>query len=423
MQKVKEKKANTVKKFYNNFMSDSLYRNSIYLMLGTVIMAALGFIFWAIVSRMYTAEQVGLATTVISIMSLITSFSILGLSSGLIRFLPESERKNDKINTCFSLAALITVIISAIFILGLSGFSPKLLFIKKNLIYSLIFIIFMVFSTLNTLIDSIFMSYRASGYILLKNSVFSFLKLIFPALLVFLGAYGIFSSWILAMIISFSVSFYFLVYKFAYVPKFVFYDSIILKIGKFSFGNYIAGFISGAPVLVLPLLITNLLHPETTAYFYMAMTIATALFIIPQAASNAVFAEGSHNQKKLKENVRKAAKIISILMLPAMAFILIAGRYILTFFGTEYATKGYPLLVLLTLSGIFISINSVYGSIIRVKKKIKLMIGLSLINAVVVVGLSYIFIVTKDFDLTHIGYAYMSGQLVNTILYLFFIKK
>jgi len=59
-------------------MKDSLYRNSIYLMTSTLIMAVLGFVFWMVNARLFTTEQVGLATTIISVMGLITGFSVLG---------------------------------------------------------------------------------------------------------------------------------------------------------------------------------------------------------------------------------------------------------------------------------------------------------------------------------------------------------
>jgi len=91
-----------ISKFYNYLVNDSPYRNSIYLMLSTGVMAVFGFFFWIINVRLYSAEQVGIGTTFISIMTLISSFSILGLGSELIRYLPTSERKNKKINTFIS---------------------------------------------------------------------------------------------------------------------------------------------------------------------------------------------------------------------------------------------------------------------------------------------------------------------------------
>ena len=94
----------TFSKFYNYLANDSLYKNSIYLMLSTGLMAVFGFLFWIINAHLYPAEQVGIRTTLISIMTLISKFSILGLGNGLIGYLPTSERKNEKINTSFVLA-------------------------------------------------------------------------------------------------------------------------------------------------------------------------------------------------------------------------------------------------------------------------------------------------------------------------------
>src|SRR5664279_5323018 len=49
----------TLSKIYAHFASDSLYRNSIYLMASTGIMAFFGFFFWIINARLYKPEQVG----------------------------------------------------------------------------------------------------------------------------------------------------------------------------------------------------------------------------------------------------------------------------------------------------------------------------------------------------------------------------
>ena len=92
----------TISKFYNYLTNDSLFRNSIYLMLSTGVMAVFGFFFWIRNARLYSAEQVGIGTNLISTMTLISSFSLLGLGNGLIRYLPTSERKNKKINTIVS---------------------------------------------------------------------------------------------------------------------------------------------------------------------------------------------------------------------------------------------------------------------------------------------------------------------------------
>jgi O-antigen/teichoic acid export membrane protein len=381
-------------------------------------MSSLGFIFWMINARLFTTEDVGLATTILSASTLIVNFSLLGLSQGLIRYLPRSKSSNKKINTCFTLITIVTILVSSLFLLSIREISPKLLFIKENVILSFTFIIFMVFSSWNRIIESIFIAYRSAKYILLKNTIFSILKIIFPFFLISLGAYGIFSSWMVSLALGFISVFFILIYKFSYKPQFVFHESTIKKIGKYSFGNYVAGFLTTLPTLALPLLITNSLDPETTAYYYMSMMIANLLFIIPNATSNSLFAEGSHNQRSLKKQVKKSVKLISLFMIPAIILIVLLGRYILLLFGQQYSQQGYQLLSILAISGIFMSINAVFTSIFKVKNRIREIIFRSLLGAIIILSLSIIFI-QLGLGLLWIGLAWIIGQ--STISIYFFV--
>ncbi|HDL02458.1 MAG TPA: hypothetical protein ENH20_01340, partial [Candidatus Pacearchaeota archaeon] len=220
-------------KLFKKIMSDSLYKNSIYLMVSTGIMAVFGFVFWMIASRLYSTVDIGLATSIISIMGLISGLSVLGLNVGLIRYLPRSKDKSNKINTCFTLVGLVSVFVSVVYLLGIGRFSPDLLFIKENVIFAFAFILFMIFASLSALMDSIFIAFRDTKFILVKNSVFSVLKILGLFLFVSLGAFGIFGSWMISLGISLGVLFWVLVRKYEYRPKMVFYDSIIKKMGSY----------------------------------------------------------------------------------------------------------------------------------------------------------------------------------------------
>lgn len=416
----KSEKEGFVKRKYNKIMGDSLYRNSIYLMLSTLVMAVLGFVFWMVGTRIFTTEQVGLATTIISAMGLITSFSLLGLNTGLIRYLPAAENKDKKINTSFTLVALVTIMISSIFLVCIKTLSPKLVFVHDNIILAFVFMLFMVFASFSSLIDSVFIAYRSTKFVLLKNTIFSLLKILLLFVFVWLGAYGIFSAHMIGLIIGFLAVFAVLIFKFNYKPKFVLYDSIIKKIGKYSFGNYVAGFIGGLPTMILPLLILNKLGAEVSAYYYMAMMIAALLFTIPQATSNSLFAEGSHDEKNLKSQVKKTAKIISLLLIPAILVVVFLGQYVLLLFGKEYSSEGFRFLQLLALSGVFVGVNSVFGTLLRVKKKIKSVIIVSILTAVLILGGSYLFL---NQGLFGIGLAWVIGQAVVSLVYLVFFRK
>jgi O-antigen/teichoic acid export membrane protein len=183
------------------------------------VIAVFGFFFWNINVGLYSTEQVGIWTTLISIMTLISSFSILGFGNGLIRYLPKSERKNQKINTSFSIVVLMSILVSVIYLIFMKTFSPKLLFVRENTLFSLLFILFVVFSSLSTISANVFIAYRSSKFVLIKNTISIIVKLILPIFLVTIGAYGIFLPMGIATAVAFLLSLVFLILCFNYLPK------------------------------------------------------------------------------------------------------------------------------------------------------------------------------------------------------------
>jgi len=410
----------TISKFYNYLANDSLYKNSIYLMLSTGVMAVFGFFFWTINTRLYSAEQIGIGTTLISVMALISSFSLLGLGNSLIKYLPTSDKKNEKINTSFMFVGLTSIFISIFFLVFLKIFSTRLLFVRENIIFSLLFLLFTFFFSLNRISETVFIAYRLSKFVLIKNTISGITKLILPIFLVALGAYGIVVSMGIAMAIAFLVSLVFLILRFNYLPKPIIDRIVVKKMMKFSLGNYIAGFIGGLPVMVLPMLITNSIGAKFSAYFYLDMMIANILYIIPMATSQSLFAEGSYSERDLRIQLKKAIKIISLLLFPAILITFLFGKYILLFFGKEYSSEGVIFLQILAISGIFLSINYIGNSIFYIKHRIKLMILVNFIGASIILSLS-IMLIHKN--LLGIGVGWILGQGIISVIYLFFMKR
>jgi len=414
MKKPEYKKSTFLGRLYDKIMGDSLYKNSIYLMLNTLVITGLGFFFWMINTRLFSVEDIGIATALISVMGLITGLSVLGLNTGLIRFLPKAENKNKKINTAFTLVIISSIIVTTIFLMFANTISPKLLFIQENMILSFAFIFFMIVASFNLLIESIFTAYRSTKYILGKNIIFSTLKLVFPFLLVFLGAFGIFSSWMISLFIASIFSLIILIIKFNYRPKFAFHNSIIKRIGGYSFGNYVAGFIGGLPLMILPLLILNKLGAEQVAYYYMAMMIAALLFAIPQATSQSLFAEGSYSEKDLKKQIKKAVKIIAFILIPAILVIVFFGQYLLMLFGKEYATEGFRFLQIIAVSGVFVGVNKTFMGILKVRRMIKSMIFVNGVGSLLIIFSSYIFSI---WGLIGIGIGWSIGNVLISFIY------
>ena len=83
----------------------------------------------------------------------------------------------------------------------------------------------------------------------------------------------------------------------------------------------------------MPLLVLNVLGPEESAYFYVAWTIATLLFSIPSSLAQSLFAEGSHDKRKLHRDIRRATILSALLLVPAVLFVWLLGGTVLLAFG------------------------------------------------------------------------------------------
>jgi O-antigen/teichoic acid export membrane protein len=233
------------------------------------------------------------------------------------------------------------------------------------------------------------------------------MKLGLPFLFITLGAYGIFLSWTISAVFGLFYAGIVLIMKYHQNFKLVIYDRIIKNIFHFSFGNYIAGLLSTSQNLLLPILITHYLTPTDTAYFYIPMMMAGVIYMIPQSIASTLFAKTSGNSKNKKKIINQAIKLTMYLMIPSMIIMIVLGKWLLSFFGQEYVKNSYEVLIILTITAVFIAIKAIYTTIINLQKNIKKLIILNSVNTVAIILLS-IFFVHKG--IIGFAYSYMVGQ-------------
>jgi O-antigen/teichoic acid export membrane protein len=410
----------SLKNFYKHVMTDPLYRNSIFNMSSTFMLGGSGFVFWIIIARLYKPESVGIATTLISIMTLLNNFTILGLHSSLNRYLPKSTNKNDLISSSFVIVTLVTLLTSVVFLVGIQTFSPQLSFLQSNFLYIASFTIFIIFNSWNMLVDSVFLAFRSASNIFIKNSVVSISKIILPFAFIALGAYGIFASTALAFTLGVIISLITLFVSF----KVRFSGSINISIIKetmvYSFANYVTSFVINMPSLVLPVIILNALSAKYAAYYYVASMIQSILQVIPVAAGQALVTEGSYNETELKKHVKKAFTTILVILIPAISIIVFFGQILLQMFGKSYATESLQFLQLYGASKIFTAILLISNAIMNIKHQVKLLVLWNVISALLTLWLSYAFISSK---LVGVGWGWMLGQAITGVISLFFIAR
>lgn len=402
----------TSRKRLKQFLTTPLYTNAFYLMLNTAVMSFLGFFFWVVVARLYAEKEVGFSSAIITTINLLTVLGLLGLNFSLIRFLPQAEKPQQLINTCFTLTGFTTLVLAGIFLAGINLWSPALAFIRQNAIFSSAFIIFALFWALTRMLDSAFIARRRAGFTLLKNTIYSLLKIPLPVLFVlFFHSFGVVASWGIASSIAVATSLFLFLPKVQnrYKPVPTLKLTLIKDAWHYSSGNYVASLLAAASVWLLPLMVVNLLGAESNAYFYIAWMLASGLlFTIPSAISQSLFAEGSHFEEKLRINVIKSIKFTFLLLLPGVVLLVVAGKWLLLAFGPSYSANALPLLQILAVSSLPLAINYIYFTILRVTGRIKELIIIWGFIATAVLVVSYL--VMPAIGIIGIGYIWLGAQ-------------
>jgi len=369
-----------------------------------------------VVARFYTPYEVGVASAIISAVYFLSLLSMLGLDVAIIRFLPRAPKPVELINSCLTLNGLIALVVGGIFIAGLSLWSPALVFVRENAVFILAFLLFAFSWTLSGTIGAIFVAKRRAEFNLAKNTIISLLKIPLPILMVlFFHAFGIVSSWGIAAGIAVVICLFFFLPRVqdSYKPVPNLNLNIVKNIWKYSVGNYFASILAAIPSFILPLMIVNLLSGQQNAYFYIAWTIASILFSIPFAASQSLFAEGSHFEDKLRINANKAIRFALVLLVPATILVVVLGKWLLLLFGASYSSHALTLLWILGSSSIFVGINSIYYTILLVRHRIReLLVLRGLITLVVLIASA---LIMPAMGIVGIGYAWLGAQALVSI--------
>jgi O-antigen/teichoic acid export membrane protein len=406
----------TSRKRLKQLLDIPLYSNAFYLMLNSGVTSLLGFFFWMVVARFYTEAEVGYSSAIISAISLLAMISLVGLNSSLIRFLPLADRPQKMINFSFTISGLISLVAAGIFIAGLGLWSPALSFIRQNAIFCSAFIIFALLWTLSSLIDAAFIASRRAGFVLSKNTVFSVLKIPLPILFVlFFHTFGVVASWATAVAVGVVLSLFLFLPRVLnhYKPVPTLKPGPIKGMWQYSGGYYLSNLLSAAPALVLPIMVVNLISAESNAYFYVAWMIAGLLFAIPIAVSQSLFAEGSHFEDKLRENVTKSLKFTFLLLIPAVIVLVLVGKWLLLAFGQSYSANALKLLWILAFAGLPLGINYIYSGILRVTGRLKELAIIWGLVALAVLLVSYL--IMPITGIIGIGYVWLGTQVVVAI--------
>ena len=247
-----------------------------------------------------------------------------------------------------------------------------------------------------------------------------------PLVLAFLsaGAYGIFVAWGLGGVAALAAGIVLvLVAQRSYRPVPTIRRGVVGRMLHFSLGNYTAETLRELPGFLLPIIVLNVFTAKLgdemgkpmAAYFYIAWTIASVVMMISYATGSSLLAEGSAAPGKFGSSTAKAMRFMLLLLAVAIVIVFVAGEWMLAWFDEEYSENAFPLLRLLTVSGIPMAINTIYVTQKRMERKVWSVILIYAFVACFTVGVGYALI--DRTDLLGIGIAWLvSNSLVAVVV-------
>jgi O-antigen/teichoic acid export membrane protein len=439
--------------FLDRIRSDSLVRNSLYIMATTVVTAGLGYVFWAVAAHDFTRQEIGIGSAIISLCSTASLLVYLGPSAMLIERLPARERSEEWTRVLYRVCLATAAVTAA----ATAAALPVLLVSKdyRSFFTAVAPIIIAVVGaaawTLVNLLGAAFIAARRAGRLLSIQTLISAAKLllILPLATAGVGAAGVVDAWVASAIIGIGVGVVWLVpgMRLGHRPgqhphvahrrqrrRLRRAESAALRSGPDAprrarrlraagrsgaeyarrlLGQHLTSVGGAVTPLVLPVLVVIRLGDTANAYFYITEMMCGIFFMVSPSVAAATFAEGVQAHADLRSVVVKALRVIAVMLVPPMIVMIIGGRLILGLYGASYSAAGYGLLVLLAVAAVPDAVSNVAVSICRVTQRLAYS---SLINlGILVVTLLGAWILMPTLGIAGVGVAWLAAQTLGAI--------
>lgn len=343
-------------------------RNAAYLIANTGLGAATGILFWFLIVRVLglPPADVGAGYSVIAMGTIVGVLAMGGLDTAVIRHVPTASGHDGFRLTglAFAIATGVVAVLSlgAWAVLGrVGGFAA--IGVEEWLLMGAIGTALVV----TWLQDAFFIARGNALPSVHRNVVFSSMRVLlpFPIALIAIGS-TVAWSWMLALVVSAGAAAVFMG-RMRPVPGSTVPRRRFLQSAWRNIGGAAAQSLPGLALAPLVLLIQG---PEAAAYFAIAWSAASLLFLASGAISRSALSElvrqGSSGQAHI---LRRAMHHHLWLILPGAVAAVILAPVAMGIFGADYAREGSTTLMLLAASAFFVSPSYLYLSVLRAQDR------------------------------------------------------
>jgi len=340
----------------------------------TIVTSILGFGYWWAAARLAPIHEVGVATAVISSVTLLGTIGMFGFGTMLIA---EAGRCGRAVGSLVATSMVVVTVLAT----GLAAVSWAGLRLAHGAIGQAMaspwldagFIIGVGLTASGMVLDQAMVGIRASSVQLYRNSYFSFGKL---ALLV-LAAVAVGShsqvtmvwAWVIGIALSMVAAAGHLAARGYRLDQPIRLSAMRGRVAM-TFHHNTLNFSLSVPRLALPLLVASLLGVRANAGFYAAWMITSFLYILPVHLSTALFAVAVGDAHALAPRLRAALRVSLLLGGSAAVAVAALSGPVMRSFGPGYAIAR-PALVVMAAAYFPNAFKQFYVAVARVNNRLR----------------------------------------------------
>jgi O-antigen/teichoic acid export membrane protein len=399
--------------------ADSLFRNSLFLLIATVELAAGGFLFWQVVAHLFPVAEVGRASALISASVLIGSCAMLGMHNAVVRYLDSWADRAATIGTALTVVLVAAAAGALGCVLLAPTVTPELGGVLRDPVNAAFFVLLTAGYAVSMVGDNVFVAARRSGFVLGRNTVVVVLRVVLSVACAGLGALGVFTAYQGAMAVALVVYLVALRRVIGRPARLRMRRDRLAAMWRYSAWNYLATIILMLPALLMPILVTERVDPASAGLYYVASLLAGTLAFVPQATSRSFFAEAERDRAGMRASLGRVVRLTLAVEVPLLLALLLCGRFGLSLFGAAY-TAAYPLLVILAITQALTSIGYVGSTVLMVLGRLRLLCLLSAAASAAALLGAYLLL---GRGLIWAGWSLLIGEVILAAIYLLLIRS
>lgn len=313
--------------------SAKVTRQGAWVLVGEIASSGLGFAFWALAARLFTAENVGIAASLVSLSSLATSIAILGLDNGLVRFATKVREPRRLIRQLVLITGSLGAVVGfglafSVLTLGNGALSDSLLLLVGM---SVILTVSQIWFQIT---DGAIIAAGKGQMIAYRSVAYGGLKIGLVILFLSAGAAGLFAAYTLPLFAVVMASL-------LLVPRLWPSENEagsphdLRQIATLSAGNWVSGFAYSLPSRLGPSLIFIFIDAPTVAFFFIALQLAEVLNYVSEAVAKSLFAHGSREDRLTHSLTSSMRGLLLFILGPLVAVGLFAAPFAMSIVGGE----------------------------------------------------------------------------------------